>query len=94
MSRGKPKTPIAFTNLGLSSRSKLPKAQVNPHLSSGPFNHVLFSTSGSDDGGNGGERRRRSTRSWSKLQRLRAAASRAGVGAWMTIISIRDEYES
>ena len=50
MSRGKPKTPNALTNLGLSSGSKLPKAQVNPHLSLGPFNHVLFSTSGCDDG--------------------------------------------
>ncbi|RVW70446.1 hypothetical protein CK203_058335 [Vitis vinifera] len=38
---------------------------------------MLFFTSGGDDGGNGDERRCRSTRSWSKLQRLRAGASRA-----------------
>ncbi|WJZ91159.1 hypothetical protein VitviT2T_010258 [Vitis vinifera] len=82
MSRGKPKTPNAFTNLGLSSGSKLLKAQVNPHLSLGSFNHVLFSTSGGDDGGNGDERRRRSTRSWSKLQWLRAAASRTAAPSW------------
>ena len=47
------------------------KAEVNPHFSLGSFNHVLFSTSGGDDGD---ERRRRSPRSWSKLQLLRAVS--------------------
>ena len=79
---GKPKTHLHH-KLGPSSPTQAQvqclheQAQDNPHLFLGSFNHMLFFTSGGDDGGNGDERRCRSTRSWSKLQRLRAGASRA-----------------
>ena len=76
MSRGKPKTLNAFTNLGLSSGSKLPKAQIKLSSLFGPFNHTFLSTSGDGDGGTGDERLR-----WgpSKLVQTVGAPRRAAV---------------